>query len=169
MTLFEDLAIVIGACLIIGSTTLVIANPAPLASGAPTAHGALEVNGTVHVESLDHIHVYAADPEASARFYERHFEAKPVHRNANVHGDARIFLALGGQILVVGSFPTGMRPAAPPEAGDGAYRHGFGVAHFGLRVTDVAAAVAELSAAGVPVLSEVVREPSGAATYAAEA
>ncbi len=117
------------------------------------------------VESLDHIHIYTAEPEKSARFYEQHFEAKPVHRNNNTHGDLRIFLALGGQILVVGSFPAGMTPAAPPEVGDGAYRHGFGVAHFGLRVADVIAAIDDLTTAGVRVLSEPIREPSGL-TYA---
>ena len=117
------------------------------------------------VESLDHIHVYAAAPEESARFYQHHFEAKPVLRNTNANGDIRIFLALGGQILVVGSFPRGLAPAPPPESGDGAYSHGFGVAHFGLRVTDVRAAVTELAASGVRVLSQPVREPTGL-TYA---
>jgi catechol 2,3-dioxygenase-like lactoylglutathione lyase family enzyme len=117
------------------------------------------------VKSLDHIHIYAAEPEKSARFYEHHFEAKPVHHNTNANGDTRIFLALGGQIVVLGSFPSGLAPAPPPEAGDGAYRHGFGVAHFGLRVEDVGTAVAELSAAGVRILSPPVREPSGL-TYA---
>jgi len=119
----------------------------------------------VKVESLDHIHIYAAEPEESARFYQDHFEAKPVHRNANINGDTRIFLALGGQIVVVGSFPSGLAPGVPPEAGDGAYSHGFGVAHFGLRVADVRAAVAELSASGVGVLSQPAGEPSGL-TYA---
>ena len=119
----------------------------------------------MQVKSLDHIHIYAAEPEASARFYMHHFEAKPVLRNSNTNGDTRIFLALGGQILVLGSFPSGLAPARPPEAGDGAYRHGFGVAHFGLRVADVDAALAELSASGVRVLSQPVREPSGL-TYA---
>ena len=114
------------------------------------------------VESLDHIHIYAAEPEESARFYQHHFEAKPVLR---ANGDTRIFLALGGQLLVVGSFATGITPASPPEAGDGAYSHGFGVAHFGLRVVDVGAAIAELSTSGVRVLSQPVREPSGL-TYA---
>ena len=117
------------------------------------------------VESLDHIHVYAAEPEESARFYQHHFEAKPVLRNTNAAGDTRIFLALGGQILVVGSFPTGITPADPPEAGDGAYGHGFGVAHFGLRVANVRAAIEELSASGVRLLSQPLREPSGL-TYA---
>ena len=117
------------------------------------------------MESLDHIHIYAAEPEESARFYQHHFEAKLVLRNTNANGDARIFLALGGQILVIGSFPSGLLAAAPPEAGDGAYSHGFGIAHFGLRVASVRAAIAELSASGVRVLSQPVREPSGL-TYA---
>jgi catechol 2,3-dioxygenase-like lactoylglutathione lyase family enzyme len=117
------------------------------------------------VESLDHIHIYAAEPEESAQFYQDYFEAKPVLRNTNSQGDLRIYLALGGQILVVGCFPAGLHPTAPPEAGDGAYSHGFGVAHIGIRVTDVHAAVAELSASDVRVLSEPLREPSGL-TYA---
>jgi len=115
----------------------------------------------LQVESLDHIHVYAADPDESARFYQDHFEAKSVHRNENANGDARIFLALGGQILVIGSFPSGLTPAAPPQAGDGAYSHGFGIAHFGVRVADVASAAAELTSAGIRVLAGPVREPSG--------
>lgn len=119
----------------------------------------------MQVESLDHIHIYAADPEGSALFYTRHFEAKQVLRNTNIHGDTRIFLALGGQILVLGSFPRGIAPANPPAVGDGAYAHGFGVAHLGLRVADAEAAVQELSADGVAVLSQPVLEPSGL-TYA---
>jgi len=115
------------------------------------------------IESLDHIHIYSAEPEQSAEFYQRHFEAKPVHRNTNTNGDLRIFLALGGQILVLGSFPSDITPSAPPIAGDGAYRHGFGVAHFGLRVADLGAAIEELSAAGIRILSEPVHEPTGLA------
>lgn len=118
-------------------------------------------SGPLKVEALDHIHIYAAEPEESAHFYQRHFEAKPLLRNTNANGDSRIFLALGGQVLVLGSFPRGLAPALPPEAGDGAYSHGFGVAHFGLRVADVSDAVSELSASGVRVLSQPVREPSG--------
>lgn len=117
----------------------------------------------MRVESLDHIHIYAEDPEASARFYEHHFEAKEVHRNTNRNGDVRLFLALGGQIVVVGAFPAGMAPSAPPDPGDGAYLHGFGVSHFGLRVLDLAMAIQELSAAGIRVLNEPQQEASGLA------
>ncbi len=119
----------------------------------------------MQVKSLDHIHIYADDPESSARFYVEHFDAKPVVRNTNVNGNLRIFLALGGQVLVLGSFPVGLTPTRPPEPGDGAYQQGFGVAHFGLRVASVEAALAELSEAEVPVLSQPVQERSGL-TYA---
>jgi catechol 2,3-dioxygenase-like lactoylglutathione lyase family enzyme len=115
----------------------------------------------VRVKSLDHIHIYAANPEESAEFYQLHFEAKQAHRNVNTNGDVRIFLALGGQIIVLGSFPASMASVPPPEAGDGAYVHGFGIAHFGLRVADLKASIDELSASGVRLLSEVVQEPTG--------
>jgi catechol 2,3-dioxygenase-like lactoylglutathione lyase family enzyme len=115
----------------------------------------------MRVESLDHIHVYCEDPEASAAFYTHHFEAAEVLRNSNAQGGLRIFLGLGGQLLVLGPFPAGHVPTAAVEPGDGAYRHGFGVAHVGLRVANVARAVAELSAAGVTILSDPVTEPTG--------
>ena len=108
----------------------------------------------MQVESLDHIHIYAADPQASMGFYERFFEAKEVHRNIGEDGRVQLFLALGKQIVVVASFPDGMTPSAAPESGDGAYVHGFGVAHFGLRVLDVCAAIEELRDGGVPILTE---------------
>jgi catechol 2,3-dioxygenase-like lactoylglutathione lyase family enzyme len=127
---------------------------------AGTSRGRKRDN-SVHVKSLDHIHIYAANPEQSAEFYQRHFEAKQAHRNVNSNGDVRIFLALGGQIVVVGSFPVGMASVAPPEAGDGAYVHGFGIAHFGLRVEDLEASIDELATAGVRVIGEVVQEPAG--------
>jgi len=117
------------------------------------------------VKSLDHIHIYSAAPEVSAEFYARHFDAKTIVRNKNKNGDERIFLALGGQVLVLGDFPKGHGAASPPEAGDGAYRHGFGVAHFGIRVESVEAGLEELAQAEVRVLGEIVREESGL-TYA---
>ena len=115
----------------------------------------------MQVKSLDHIHIYAGDPESSARFYTEHFDAKLIARNTNVNGDVRIFLALGGQVLVLGGFPSGISPTPPPEPGDGAYRHGFGIAHVGLRVENVETALAELSGFDVPILSQPVREESG--------
>ena len=115
----------------------------------------------MNIDSLDHIHVYGADPERSALFYIKHFDATEMLRNENVHGQTRIFLSLGGMVLVLGPFPPGIEASSPPEAGDGAYSLGFGIAHFGLKVTDVEQAAAELLKAGVELLGEPVHESTG--------
>jgi catechol 2,3-dioxygenase-like lactoylglutathione lyase family enzyme len=117
----------------------------------------------MQVKSLDHIHIYSATPETSADFYIHHFDAKTVVRNTNINGDERIFLALGGQIVVVGSFPNGHTASSPPAAGDGAYRHGSGVAHIGLRIESVEQGLVELNEAGIQILGERVQEESGLA------
>ncbi len=104
------------------------------------------------VEKLDHIHIYSRHPEASVAFYRDHFEAIEVLREQTGEDPPSVFLALGGQILYITSFPAGMSSAGPPVPGDGAYTHGFGVAHFGLRVLDVDEAVRELSDEGVRIL-----------------
>jgi catechol 2,3-dioxygenase-like lactoylglutathione lyase family enzyme len=116
---------------------------------------------SVKIESLDHVHIYSRNPEQSASFYLEHFEAREVLRNENIHGQTRIFLGLGGNLIVLGPFPPDIEAAEPPAAGDGAYRHGFGVAHIGLRVRDVEAASRELVASGVTLLSGPTVEPTG--------
>ncbi|MFP6582618.1 MAG: VOC family protein [Candidatus Hydrogenedentota bacterium] len=113
------------------------------------------------IDRLDHIHIYCEEPESSALFYVDHFQARERFRNENVHGQTRIFLSLGGQLLVLGPFPPDIEPAAPPGAGDGAYSNGFGVAHFGLKVQDVEEASQELRDAGVVLLGDPVHEKTG--------
>ncbi len=121
----------------------------------------------MQIRSLDHLHIYAANPEQSAQFYLEHFAARIIeeNKNKNNNGDSRIFLSLGGQVVVLGDFPQGLAPKELPALGDGAYATGHGISHFGLRVTDVAAALEELREAGVDILSQPVTEASGL-TYA---
>ena len=113
------------------------------------------------VEKLDHFHIYSRHPEVSVAFYRDHFEAVEVLREETREGHPAVFLALGGQILYITSFPAGMSPTEPPVPGDGAYTHGFGIAHFGLRVLDVDAAVKELSDEGVRILGGPTYEDTG--------
>jgi catechol 2,3-dioxygenase-like lactoylglutathione lyase family enzyme len=119
----------------------------------------------MQIKSLDHLHIYAANAELSAQFYIAHFDATFMVENKNNNGDTRIFLSLGGQVLVLGDFPKGLGPKALPAAGDGAYAVGHGISHFGLRVGDVEAALEELRQADVDILSLPVTEESGL-TYA---
>ncbi len=116
------------------------------------------------VSSFDHVHVYAADPERTLAFYGRHFGAERLGRLGNATGGVNHLMLLGGQLLVVSAFPEGLEPRPAPPAGDGALSSGFGVAHLGINVDDVAGALAELEAAGVPVLARPKR--SGLLDYA---
>jgi len=114
----------------------------------------------MHVEALDHIHIYSADPAKSAEFYEHHFDGTIVQR----HEEGTVLLALGGKILIFGPVPEGVAPAHPPAFEGGARTPGCGVAHIGLRVADVKAAVDELTQASVEILAQPVVEPD--ITYA---
>lgn len=103
------------------------------------------------ISSLDHLHVYAADPDHTLSFFQEHFGAERVGTLPNRSGTGNHFLLLGGQLLVVSTFPDGMGPSEPPARGDGALRAGFGIAHFGLQTTDLDGLVARLQEAGVEV------------------
>lgn len=118
----------------------------------------------MNVLSFDHVHVYAADPERAIAFYRAHFGAERVGATANADGDENHFLVLGGQLLVVSAPPRAFVAARAAAAGADAKRGPFGLAHIGFNVADVDATLAELSAAGVPVL-EPARQ-SGLIRYA---
>lgn len=110
----------------------------------------------MHVEAMDHIHIFGADPDASADFYVRHFEATVVERQAE---DATVLLALGGKILIFSRLPDGITPPESLEFAEGSRTRGVGVAHIGLRVGDVKRAVEELAGAGVEILAPPVETP----------
>lgn len=112
------------------------------------------------IEALDHIHIYSKDPESAATFYKQSFGAEEAMRNVGATGGLRIFMSLGGLMLVIGSFPFARSTSAAPENGD-SHQHGMGLDHFGLRVEDLEAAVEEFREMGVQILTEPVHDPSG--------
>lgn len=118
----------------------------------------------MNVLSFDHVHLYAADPERAIAFYRDHFGAERVGATANADGGENHFLLLGGQLLVVSAPPRAFRAAAAEAELPDAKRSPYGLAHVGFNVADVEATLAELTAAGVPVL-EPARQ-SGLIRYA---
>lgn len=103
------------------------------------------------IASLDHIHLYAEDPERTQRFYEDCFGAERLGTLPNKAGTGNHFLILGGQVLVVSAFPPGMNARPTPPVGDGALDAGFGVAHFGLQTTNLDAILERLEKQGVHI------------------
>ena len=108
----------------------------------------------MQVEALDHLHIYSADPDASVAFYCDRFGADLAGQLPGSDGRQLNLVRLGGQLIAIADFPQGMQAGTPAPAGDGALTHGFGVAHFGLRVDDLAGAIEELRAAGVAIHGE---------------
>jgi len=122
---------------------------------------------TVEAEALDHLHIYSDDPESTITFYVDQLGAE---RSAVLRGDGDRplhFMVLGGQLVAVCKFPPGLESHEPPAAGDGAFKNGFGIAHFGLRVANVPEAVEGLRAAGVQIVTEPVFEDGLCFAYVA--
>lgn len=90
--------------------------------------------------TFEHIHLRSPDPEATAVWYERMFGAKVIR--SVVQGAPRVDLDLCGAtvfIAPINEAKTAAAPSAPYQ----------GLEHFGIRVDDIDAAVAELKAKGV--------------------
>jgi len=112
------------------------------------------------IHRLDHIHIYAADPDASLRFYEKCFGAEVIAETRTSRGGTMYFLRVGGFVLVLAPYPPGTEPGIPTRYADGAYQNAFGVAHFGLQVEDLSDAVETVRRLGAEILSEP-REHAG--------
>jgi lactoylglutathione lyase len=97
--------------------------------------------------TYDHIHLRSPDPEATARWYERHLGAEVIRTTQQ--GKPRVDLKLGGTDVFIGPVSAGDGVNPPP-----ATPH-QGLDHFGLKVSGIDAIVAELKAKGV----EVTRGP----------
>ncbi len=87
---------------------------------------------------------------ASGRFYERMFGAT-IEASKGANGLPRCNLTLGGQLILISTVDGSVtRTASGPHSG-------LGLDHIGLRVDNMAAAVAELKAKG----AEFLMEPKG--------
>ncbi len=90
--------------------------------------------------TYEHIHLRSPDPEATAQYYARMFDAEII-RSKPVDGAPRIDLNLGGQKVFIALAQPDKTNAAPQAP----Y---FGLEHIGLTVSDIDAIAAELQAKG---------------------
>ena len=98
--------------------------------------------------TYDHIHLRSPNPEATAAFYERMFDAEIIR--SMQQGKPRIDLKVGGANVFILPVVPGDKTAPAPNS---PYQ---GLDHFGLSVTGIDAIVAELKAKG----AEFTMEPT---------
>jgi catechol 2,3-dioxygenase-like lactoylglutathione lyase family enzyme len=107
---------------------------------------------------FDHVHLRSPDPEATAQYYEKMFDAqvaRSIHPPGTLFaGQRKYVMNLGGQtILIAPKAPKGATAEPPKDP----Y---FGLEHIGMKVSDVDATVAELKAKGAEIaLEPVTRSP----------
>lgn len=89
---------------------------------------------------FDHIHLFSRDPEATASFYEKMFDAQVTR--STVGGKPRVDIKLGGANIFV------LDVSGDPKAVAGPAHPHQGLDHFGLEVKAIDAVVADLKAKG---------------------
>ncbi|MEM9454478.1 MAG: VOC family protein [Myxococcota bacterium] len=107
----------------------------------------------MQVKSIDHIHIYSANPATSIAFWERHLGASKVMETKNSHDQAVLIYQVGTQGIAFSGYPPGVVPGNT-QVDMALGRDGMskgGVMHLGVNVDDVRAAVEELEGAGARV------------------
>ena len=100
--------------------------------------------GRMEPYRFDHIHFRSTDPEVAAKAWTDAFGAV-VKTRAQINGNLRIVLDLAAVTIFIEQVPAETHaPPAPPF---------LGMEHLGLGVADLDAAIADLGAKGVKLLS----------------
>ena len=97
--------------------------------------------------TYDHIHIRSQDPMATAQWYEKMFGAKIIESN-QPDGSPRVDLDINGLTVFI------MRVATDAPAPGADTEVSLGLDHFGLRVENMDAAVAELTEKGAEFTME---------------
>ena len=97
--------------------------------------------------TYDHIHIRSRDPENTAAYFERMFEAQIIRTMQE--GKQRIDMKIGGQDVFIAPVAPNSKVNPPPVT---PYQ---GLDHFGLRVTDIDKVVADLKAKGAEFTMEL--------------
>ncbi|MCI0438865.1 MAG: VOC family protein [Chloroflexi bacterium] len=104
---------------------------------------------------INHIHLKAADPRKTARWYVENFGAKITEEGGGMGGSRTVRLDLGGMRINVSSAPEGK--TLPHGTADEHY----GLEHFGLHTDDIEDTMKMLQARGTEVLLPITTAASG--------
>ena len=106
---------------------------------------------------INHVHIRAADPRATAGWYEKFFNAKIVAEREVMPGTITITTEVGGPVrLNISSQPEGSSKETSP-----AELNRLGLEHFGFNVQDLKAELTRFQEAGVRVVLPLTEVTGG--------
>ncbi len=106
---------------------------------------------------INHVHIRAADPHATAAWYEKFFNARIVSERTVMPNTITIGMEMGGQCrLNVSSKPPGSS-----DERSVAELNRLGLEHFGFDVEDLEAEMERLTAEGIRVVLPITDTPTG--------
>ncbi len=106
---------------------------------------------------INHVHIRASDPHATAAWYEKYFNAKIVSERTVMPNTITIGMQMAGNCrLNVSSKPPGSSDERAV-----AELNRLGLEHFGFDVEDIEAEMARLTADGIRVVLPITDTPTG--------
>ena len=107
--------------------------------------------------AINHVHIRASDPRASASWYEKFFNAKVLFEREIMPGTVTVSMEVGGPVrLNISSQPEGSSPERSV-----AELNRLGLEHFGFHVEDLESELARLGAGGVRIVLPLTVVPTG--------
>lgn len=107
--------------------------------------------------SINHVHIRATNPKASASWYEKHFNAKLLWEREVMPGTVTISMEVGGPVRL----NISSQVAGSSDQRSAAELNRLGLEHFGFHVTDLQADLDRLQEAGIRVVLPMTKVPTG--------
>ena len=102
--------------------------------------------------AINHVHIRAEDPHASAKWYEKFFGAQMMFSKEIMPGTITISLAMDGPVrLNISTAPAG----SSDERGNAELNH-LGLEHFGFSVEDVDREIQNLEESAVRIVLSLI-------------
>ena len=107
--------------------------------------------------SINHVHIRSSDPQASASWSEKHFNAKKLWEREVMPGTVTISMEVGGPVrLNISSKPEGSS-----DARSVAELNRLGLEHFGFDVSDLESELDRLESAGIRIVLPLTQVSTG--------
>ena len=107
---------------------------------------------------INHVHIRSKNPEQSAGWYEKYFDAKTLSSKEVIPGTLTITMDTGGPTrLNISSQPAGSSEATLP-----AELNTLGLEHFGFGTENLAADLTKFKDAGIRIVLPSTTIPGGA-------